>query len=822
MAETIKDQIADLGDVVDNVVLEVDYQIIEHFSEHLYDSPNKAVEELVANSFDAFATTVDVFTPGPHTSDRVLVWDNGQSMDIEGLKKLWWIAKSPKADERNATHEGRERKLIGKFGIGKLASYSVGNVISHLCRHGPQFYLVCVDYQRIHVPHEGAITAPVVSLTEQKAHELVCGLFDTPPELLQSSFEAESWTLAIIEELKVQDLRPGRLTWVLGNGMPLRPDFSIRVNEQVVESKLAKEAAIEWNFGDDKVVETMKARWSELSRSDDATAHEPANVASDPINFGTEKGLDPSHPEAETPYISLPTIGKVWGHIRLFDETLLKYRSADSGRSHGFFLMVRGRLTNPDDDKLYIPDPSFQTFFRSQFVIHADGLDPALLADRQRLRVGSLVREFEILQRILMGIARVTIEARDEDREEEHSARSALPLQSRVYYRGPLNALALRAPINDVADFDPLDVAVERKPLGEQKALSVVNFPDHALQVNCSHPYYAALESRAGHSRSGREFLRTVDLFAVAERLLEGHLLELGFGNDDVSEVMEWRDGLFRNLARTYEEAPEVIHEMQRTSYPGGRQFELAVAKVFEDMGFVAKPAGGSNQEDILVLATVGPESYSFVVEAKGSQHPIGNDAAEVSAAARHRDATHAENAIIVAREFTGLDSRGEQSALYQECASTGGVAVMTVQAVERIHAAVARYSYPLASIKDVLVALETPGEKLAKIQALEEPETGFDYQALLTEIWRRQADEAADSVVPYLSVYQQTGWKERFEFLDFERRLIALETLAAGRVQVKQQSQVVHLRQAPGLIQHQIEKALHGLGTEVAGVEEQ
>ena len=49
--------------MVGKVVLQVDYQIIEHFSERLYDSPNKAVEELVANSFDAFATEVRVFTP---------------------------------------------------------------------------------------------------------------------------------------------------------------------------------------------------------------------------------------------------------------------------------------------------------------------------------------------------------------------------------------------------------------------------------------------------------------------------------------------------------------------------------------------------------------------------------------------------------------------------------------------------------------------------------------------------------------------------------------------------------------------------------------
>ena len=98
---------------VDHVALQMDYQIIEHFSEHLYDSPNKAIEELVANGFDAFAKEVRVFIPGPYAGDRVLVWDNGASMDVEGLKKLWWIAKSPKLDgERIEERDGMTRKII--------------------------------------------------------------------------------------------------------------------------------------------------------------------------------------------------------------------------------------------------------------------------------------------------------------------------------------------------------------------------------------------------------------------------------------------------------------------------------------------------------------------------------------------------------------------------------------------------------------------------------------------------------------------------------------------------------------------------------------
>src|SRR5436853_7196364 len=79
-----------VGTPVDRVELAIDYAIIEHCSKHLYGSPNKAVEELVANSFDAFAYKAYVYIPGGgQVEQRVVVWDDGDSMDVEALKKLW-------------------------------------------------------------------------------------------------------------------------------------------------------------------------------------------------------------------------------------------------------------------------------------------------------------------------------------------------------------------------------------------------------------------------------------------------------------------------------------------------------------------------------------------------------------------------------------------------------------------------------------------------------------------------------------------------------------------------------------------------------------
>lgn len=805
--------------MVGEVVLQVDYQIIEHFSEHLYDSPNKAVEELVANSFDAFATEVRVFTPGPYTANRVIVWDNGESMNVEGLQQLWWIAKSPKLNgDRLEVREGRTRKIIGKFGIGKLASYSVGAVISHICRHLGEYYLVSVDYGQIEgtegtspVSSQNPIRAPVVQLQQEQAVELVKGLFDTPPPSIDSMLNGSSWTFAVIEELKVNDLSSGRLMWVLGNGMPLRPDFAIKVNEDKVESKLHKQATTHWTFGSKEVVDAVGNRW------DDAVTREGILPI---VEFGSRVGLDPNASAEEIPFARFAHLGLVWGHVRLFDETLLRYRAADHGRSHGFFLVVRGRLLNPDDEQLFLPDPSFQTFYRSQFILHADDLDDSLLADRQRLRKDELVvQELELLQRALAGIARTTVEARDDERETSQSTRSILPVSSRTYFRDPLNALLLKAPVEDVSDFNPVTVGVERRHLGETGRISEVAMKEGEFHVNTGHPYYNVLAKRAGQSRAAREFLRTFDLFAISERLLEGHLLDIGFPEDDVTEIVEWREGLFRQLANSYDKVPEIVAEMHRTSHVGGREFEKALQGVLRAMGFSAHHDGDTGKKDILVFATVGPESYDFIVEAKGSKGDISNEAAKVGAAANHRDRVGADHAVVVARRFAGfgIGRDDNDAAVYQECRATGDVSIMEVEALEEIYLAITKFSYPLPLLRDIFTTLETPAEKLVRIRGLTKPAEGFDYSDLLDRIWQRQGGVASDDVVAYRSIFQESRWKEEgMDFPEFQRRLVALDTLAAGRISMNTTREHVYLRQSPDLILGQIENSLRGEGHDI------
>ena len=121
-----------VGRKVSTIPVELSTRFLEHFSEQLYSSPQKAFEELISNGWDAGADLVDVRvdTDLGARDATMAVFDNGASMDEAGLRELWHIAFSPKQGRR--TEHGRP--LIGKFGIGKLATYVLAQRLTYICK----------------------------------------------------------------------------------------------------------------------------------------------------------------------------------------------------------------------------------------------------------------------------------------------------------------------------------------------------------------------------------------------------------------------------------------------------------------------------------------------------------------------------------------------------------------------------------------------------------------------------------------------------------------------------------------------------------------
>jgi len=120
----------DLGKQKKTIEVTISYRIIQLFSEGLYASPNKSIEELVCNSFDEDAHNVHIIlSPDLHSLDAsIAIIDDGNSMDYEGLKEHWIIGRSNK-QTRISTNR---RKQIGKFGIGKLATYVLATSLVYM------------------------------------------------------------------------------------------------------------------------------------------------------------------------------------------------------------------------------------------------------------------------------------------------------------------------------------------------------------------------------------------------------------------------------------------------------------------------------------------------------------------------------------------------------------------------------------------------------------------------------------------------------------------------------------------------------------------
>ena len=136
------------GEEVGEIEVTIGPQFLNLFSEHLYSSPNKAFEELVSNSWDAGARRVRIHVPENLQNDNAAIWvlDDGESMDLGGFKALWAVAISDKRQHETSS----TRKPIGKFGVGKLATYLLAHELTYVCRAADGITrIVTMDYRRI-------------------------------------------------------------------------------------------------------------------------------------------------------------------------------------------------------------------------------------------------------------------------------------------------------------------------------------------------------------------------------------------------------------------------------------------------------------------------------------------------------------------------------------------------------------------------------------------------------------------------------------------------------------------------------------------------
>ena len=398
---TIKPDFATVGNETEKIDIRLSYRIVRLFSEGLYASPNKAIEELVANSFDAGARRVDVMLPADFHSQTatIAVVDNGEGMDAGGLKEHWLIGKSLKRDLAKLP---LGRRQIGKFGIGKLATYVLANRLTHIAKKKGKYYSTSMNFKIVddkgdqEVEPKAPIKIGLRELTEAQAKEALNEWTKTGAGLRLFGANAEkSWTCAILSDLKdkVYEIRRGRLEWVLRTALPLRDDFSIYLDGAKLEpSKAGKGRLRKWILGKD-ILKLPKPAPDEIDVTEDKKQPK-----------GSDSRFALEH----------KAVGRITGYAEVYQD-LLTGKSDELGRSHGYFVYVLGRLINVEDGHFGISPDELRhgTFGRIRVVVHMDGLDEYLQSDRERIREGPVLRDAQNILRAIFNKIRPELEKAD-------------------------------------------------------------------------------------------------------------------------------------------------------------------------------------------------------------------------------------------------------------------------------------------------------------------------------------------------------------------------------------------------------------------------
>lgn len=758
------------GTETGKIPVRISYRIIELFSEGLYASPNKAIEELVSNAFDAGARNVHVILSPDRTVAEafIAVIDDGTGMAPDDLRQHWLIGVSNK---RELKRPPKGRKQIGKFGIGKLATFVLSSHLTHICKVKGQFFATTMDYSKIPQGHGGGIHAedtvelPLRRLTEAQALQVLEPIIQGSKSghraiKLFGIGAASTWTVAIMSGLKdmAREIQKGRLSWTLRTAMPLRDDFKLYLDgDPMPPSKAAKQPLKRWILGKD------------LKRL--------PRPAPDELEVTIAKTDSLEHRYG----LTHPRLGRITGYAEVYEDLLTVGKSRDIDRSHGFFVYVYGRLINIKDELFGMEALRHGTFARFRMVVHIDRLDDDLRSSRETLREGTLVNLARDVLHTVFNHARKWLEEHDEKQEPGTRATGriadspwsltrrpligliSMALEGRVaprYITYPANLAKagrekLLQTLRDRAASDEgLVLKTELADLSQDQGFALLDIETGTLQINTLHPFVAA--HREDYER-GRE---TLSLIAMAEVLTEAHLHQLGVEPSTVVEVMGRRDEILRHFARSMKRTAYMIAQAVEDACTDQNQLEEEVVAAFDSMGFDAVRVGGNGKPDGRAMAPLGAgddgkeRRYAVSLEAKSKEAPgkkVSAKTVSVSTIALHRDESGCDHAVVVGPDFP--TARGSDASLVKQVKREVAKSVKTITVIRTVDLARLVRLVPIKGLgldrlRDLFQTCIAPEECKDWVDKLltEQPKKP-PYKAILETIWAIQGDVPAEAV---------------------------------------------------------------------------
>ena len=708
-----------IGRKIDEINVTISSRIIELFSAGLYSSPNKAFEELICNSYDAFASKVAVYIPDDLTTPNAIIWvcDNGEGLNKDELKKLWKIGESFK---RSDIDRDKKRLQIGQFGIGKLSTYILARKLTYISKKedelvdekgnktkSTRYILATMDYDLINNDVNG-IKIDEREINETEAKQLIESLIKK--ELMNFDMFGDhaerTWTVSLMTDLKpkANEIKYGRLKWLLSTALPLNPCFELMLNGENIESSKIK-------------VPIMK-KW--IIGKEDLTAEK------------TEGAI--CRIDNETNYLDLPNVKGINGEFILYEDSLVEGKSSELGRSHGIFLSIRGRLINLDDPLLGLEAFSHGAFNRTRIIVNADDLDNNLTSTREAVKESLPFLQLKkyIKSKFNNEVKKYYFDSQIQmNREKSVAYRMSLtsyttskrPVYNFIqrYFENKIsNPILVDKPLQeDKAEL--LELYARDLETGEQviekieydylhidEPIAKLNLKARTLTINKSHPFVA-------NYLDGNNNIIPLESIVITEVLTETHLYELGLDEGTVIEIIKRRDNTLRQLALSDKMGIPAVAMFLKDSLDNPSGLEEAVARVLTVFGFEVTPIGGNGEPDGKADAFLGYDelgksrSYSLTYDAKSTKkEKITAGTAHLSGLKRHRQKYSANYSLEVAIDFQGAEI--EDSAISIE-AKNEQVTMMTAKDLNKLLLLITPKQIGLDKLREMFETCHTPKE---------------------------------------------------------------------------------------------------------------
>lgn len=800
-----------VGKKIDDIDVTISSRIIELFSAGLYSSPNKAFEELICNSYDAFASKVAVYSPDDPTVSNAYIWvcDNGEGLDAGELKQLWKIGESLKRKDKD---RDKKRLQIGQFGIGKLSTYILARKLTYISKKDERYILATMDYNLINNDVNG-IKIDEREVTEEEVKQIADEYIK--PELLNFDLFGENasktWTISLMTELKpkASEIKTRRLMWLLSTALPLNPGFELKFNGAKIESSKIKIPVLKrWVIG--KEDETLEKIDGAVSRVEKTACGE------------------------EKYFVDLQNLKGINGEFILYEDSLLEGKSSNIGRSHGIFLSIRGRLINLDDPLLGMEAFSHGAFNRTRIIINADELDDNLTSTREAVKDSVPFSQLkEYIKKKFNNEVRKFYFDQEKKRDQEKSVSYRMAQTSYTTSRRPvynfiqkffedkiINPLLIEKPTLDKKeqllglyerDLETGEQVIEKIEYDYkqiEEPIAKLNLLTKTLWINKSHPYVA-------NYIDSNNNLIPLESMIITEVLTESHLYELSLDEGMINDIIKKRDSTLRQLALSDKMGIPTAAMFLRESLDNATGLEEAVARVLTVFGFEVTPIGGNGEPDGKAEACLGfseegkKKSYSLTYDAKSTaKNKIAAATAHLSGLRRHREKYGADFSLEVAIDYQG--STDEMSAISIE-AKNEKVTMLTAKDLIKLLLLITPKQIGLDKLRELFETCYAPQDVHQWIENVEKMEVEKPpYYELIDIVYELQK---TDSEAPVLSIirYQlKEKMKKDYSTIQVKEWLILLSNLVPGSVTID--GDYVGVQASAQIIKERVHKAINDM----------